>query len=390
MVFSVNGRAIYETVPEWESPTLPGYHTLEAVSNGCFMAIVEGALYAAFTSTLRAALGALALAPLGINLTIDSATGLKSDYPSVLPSAASSTAGADAAGQGVDSIMNDIQGALEAAAAASTTHMDVDASWPPVVNVSLIVGTVSPGFGVTPPSFKECCGWSTHPHDDTAASVGVTSFAAGPLYTVAGAETFLTEEDLGTLDTYSADKRIVEDEVVQQEDADLLVPLLIPPLPVSDLSPSDTRSRSRDAAGPSSPAVGAPPGSGSLLVLNTSSQVLEPNKSNELYSPHSPVTHCAQSTVTDNSVLRVHSPSYCTVVSPATVECCQDMSQWGVASPTLSTVDGMGSSVLPPCIADNGEERAVHWWTLTQDLFGRGYFGRAPPPPRWHCPLSGE
>jgi hypothetical protein len=30
MVFSVNGRAIYETVPEWESPTLPGYHTLEA------------------------------------------------------------------------------------------------------------------------------------------------------------------------------------------------------------------------------------------------------------------------------------------------------------------------------------------------------------------------
>ena len=25
-----------------------------------------------------------------------------------------------------------------------------------------------------------------------------------------------------------------------------------------------------------------------------------------------------------------------------------------------------------------------------QDLYGRGYFGRAPPPPRWQCPLSGE
>ena len=158
------------------------------------MAIVNGALHAAFTSTLRAAMGALALSPLGINLTTNSATGLKSDSPSDLPSAASSTAGADAGGQ--DSIMLDIQGALEAAAAASTTHMEVDASCPPVVNVPLIVGTASPGFGVTPPSFEDCCVWSTHPHDDTAASVGVTAFAAGPLSTVAGAESSLTEEDL--------------------------------------------------------------------------------------------------------------------------------------------------------------------------------------------------
>ena len=40
--------------------------------------------------------------------------------------------------------------------------------------------------------------------------MGVTSFAAGPLSTVAGAETFLTEEDLGTLDTYSVDTRIAK------------------------------------------------------------------------------------------------------------------------------------------------------------------------------------
>jgi hypothetical protein len=260
LVFSVNGRAIYETVQEWESPTLPGYHTLKAVSNGCFMAIVEGALHAAFTSTLRAALGALALAPLGINLTRNAATGLRPVVPSGLPSAGSS-AGADAGGQGEDDIMMDIQGALEAAAAASTTHEDVDLSWPPVVDVPLIVGMASPGFGVTPPSFMDCCGWSTHSHEELAGSVGVTAFAVGPLSTVAAEEALLKEENLGKIDTYSVVTCVGGD----KEDSDLLVTPLAPSLSVSDFSLSDT-SRKEAAAVPSLPDGGGPSVSGSLLV----------------------------------------------------------------------------------------------------------------------------
>jgi hypothetical protein len=105
------------------------------------------------------------------------------------------------------------------------------------------------------------------------------------------------------------------DEDKQQEDSDLLVTPLVPSLSVSDFSPSDTSRK--NAAVPSLPAVGVPSGSGTLLDLNNYSQVLDPNKPNELYSPHSPVTHSAQSTDTDNSALRAHSPSYCTVESPA-------------------------------------------------------------------------
>jgi hypothetical protein len=35
--------------------------------------------------------------------------------------------------------------------------MEVDASWPPVVNVCLLVRTTSPGYGITPPTFEGCC-----------------------------------------------------------------------------------------------------------------------------------------------------------------------------------------------------------------------------------------
>jgi len=195
------------------------------------MAIVNGALHAAFTSTLRAALVALALAPLGINLTLDTVAGLKSVSP--FTSAASSSASVDAgAGLEEDSIMDDIQGALEAAAAASITHEDVDvASWPPAVHYShgvpLLVGTASPCFVATPPSFKDCCEWSSYPHEELAASVGVTAFGAGPLSTVAVAETSLTEEFLDTIATYPVDASIGGNEegkvdAADTEDSDLL------------------------------------------------------------------------------------------------------------------------------------------------------------------------
>jgi hypothetical protein len=41
----------------------------------------------------------------------------------------------------------------------------------------------------------DCCGWSTHSHEELAASVGVTAFAVGPLSTVADEEALLTEEN---------------------------------------------------------------------------------------------------------------------------------------------------------------------------------------------------
>ena len=68
--------------------------------------------------------------------------------------------------------------------------------WPPLVYVSLLVGTASPGFGITPPSFEGCCDWSTHPHDLLVDSVGVTAFSCGPQTTVAGAECSFSGDDL--------------------------------------------------------------------------------------------------------------------------------------------------------------------------------------------------
>jgi hypothetical protein len=354
MVFSVNGRAIYETFPEWESPTLPGYHTLEATSNGCYMAIVSGVLHAAFTSTLRAALVALALAPLGINLTSDPVSGLKS-APPFLPSAAPSTARADAGG-GLDddSIMDDIQGALEAAAAASITQEAVeDASWPPAVHhshgVPLLMGTASPGFGVIPPSYKACCEWSSYPHEELAVSVGVTAFGAGPLSTVAFAETLLTEEFLDTLATYSVDAPtgVNEEDKENKEDEDLMVHPLVPSLSVSDLSPSD--SSRKDVAVPSLPSAGGPAESEIVLDLDNNSSSLDPNKAIEhLHSPHSPATQCSHSTGTDNFLgLRVHSPSQCTGESPSIVEI-QGRSQRGAVRPVLSVTVNEEVRAVPP------------------------------------------
>ena len=95
--------------------------------------------------------------------------GPRLDGPSASSSAATSAATA-AAGEPaslgpstvpeVDSLILVIQGDLEAAAGASTADMEVDASWPPVVNVCLLVGTTSPSFGITPPTFEGCCDWS--------------------------------------------------------------------------------------------------------------------------------------------------------------------------------------------------------------------------------------
>ena len=256
----------------------------------------------------------------------------------------------------VDAIIMDIQGALEAAAAAATTHTDEGMSWPPVVDVPLIVGRASPGFGVTPPTFTDCCGWSTYSHEELAASVGVTAFAAGPLSMVADVETFLTEEVLGTIDTYSSVTGMEED----KEDGDLLVTPLAPPLSVSDLPSSDT-SLNDAAEVPSLPAIGGSAGSGTSLDPNNDPQAHEPNKSFELhsYSPHSPVPHCAQSTDTGNRLLRVHSPSYCTDGSPITVECCQDISLRGTMSPVLSTVEDEGIPSHPPCITAVEELSAI-------------------------------
>jgi hypothetical protein len=70
MVYAINSNAIYELCPAGSSLTLPLYHPLAALASGCFASVEEGALRMACTSNLRAALCALALAPLGLNAVL--------------------------------------------------------------------------------------------------------------------------------------------------------------------------------------------------------------------------------------------------------------------------------------------------------------------------------